>query len=73
MGICKRLFLIVYHKIFCLVQFEYLNPLVGLAMFIIGIFVISFGYFIYGIVPVIVGLVLVAYYRKYLFRLLTGF
>jgi hypothetical protein len=58
---------------FCLVQFEYLNPLVGLAMFIIGMFVILFGYFIYGIVPVIVGLVLVAYYRKYLFRLLMGF
>jgi hypothetical protein len=56
-----------------LVQFEYLNPLMGLAMFIIGMFVISFGYFIYGVVPVVVGLVLVAYYRKYLFRLLTGF
>jgi hypothetical protein len=56
-----------------LVQFEYLNPLVGLAMFIIGMFVILFGYFIYGIVPVIVGLVLVAYYRKHLFRLLMGF
>ena len=55
-----------------MVQFEYLNPLVGLAMFIIGMFVILFGYFVYGIVPVIVGLVLVAYYRKYLFRLLMG-
>src|SRR5919199_4075357 len=40
-------------------QFEYINPLVGLAMFIIGLFLTVFGYFEYGIIPVIVGLFLV--------------
>jgi hypothetical protein len=57
-------------------QFEYLNPLAGLGMIVIGliiILVISLDFFVYGIVPVIVGLVLVAYYRKYLMQLLTGF
>ncbi len=51
-------------------QFEYVNPLVGLAMFIIGLFLIVFGYFQYGITPVIVGLVLVAYYRRYLWQVM---
>ena len=51
-------------------QFEYINPLVGLAMFIIGLFLIIFGYLEYGITPVIVGLVLVAYYRKYLWQVM---
>ena len=57
-------------------QFEYLNPLAGLGMIVIGLIIIlaiSLDYFVYGIVPVIVGLVLVAYYRKYLMQLLTGF
>ena len=52
-------------------QFEYVNPLVGLAMFILGLFLIVFGYFEYGITPVIVGLVLVAYYRKYLWQVMS--
>jgi hypothetical protein len=47
------------------------NPLVGLAMFILGLFLIVFGYFEYGITPVIVGLVLVAYYRKYLWQVMS--
>ena len=51
-------------------QFEYINPLVGLAMFIVGLFLIIFGYLEYGITPVIVGLVLVAYYRKYLWQVM---
>jgi hypothetical protein len=53
------------------VQFEYVNPMAGLAMFIIGLFLIVFGYFEYGITPVVVGLVLIAYYRKYLWQVLT--
>jgi hypothetical protein len=52
-------------------KFEYVNPLVGLAMFILGLFLIVFGYFEYGITPVIVGLVLVAYYRKYLWQVMS--
>jgi len=42
----------------------------GLAMLIIGLFLIVLGYFEYGITPVIVGLVLIAYYRKYLWQIL---
>jgi hypothetical protein len=42
----------------------------GLAMFIIGLFLTVFGYFEYGITPVVVGLVLVVYYRKYLWQIL---
>jgi hypothetical protein len=53
------------------VQFEYVNPMVGLAMFIVGLFLIVFGYFEYGITPVVVGLVLIAYYRKYLWQVMT--
>ncbi len=56
-----------------MIQFEFLNPLVGLAMLVIGLFLISFGYFLYGITPVIVGLVLVFYYRKYLIQLMGSF
>jgi hypothetical protein len=51
-------------------QFEYVNPLVGLAMFLVGLFLIVFGYFEYGATPVIVGLFLVAYYRKYLWHIM---
>jgi len=51
-------------------RFEYINPMAGLAMFIIGLFLIVFGYFEYGITPVLVGLVLIAYYRKYLWQIL---
>jgi hypothetical protein len=51
-------------------RFEYINPLAGLAMLIIGLFLIVLGYFEYGITPVIVGLVLIAYYRKYLWQIL---
>jgi hypothetical protein len=42
----------------------------GLAMLIIGLLLIVFGYFEYGITPVVVGLVLVVYYRKYLWQIL---
>jgi hypothetical protein len=42
----------------------------GLAMLIIGLFLIIFGYFEYGITPVTVGLVLIVYYRKYLWQIL---
>ncbi|MFL6491037.1 MAG: hypothetical protein ACJ70O_06980 [Nitrososphaera sp.] len=51
-------------------QFEYINPMAGLAMLIVGLFLIVLGYFEYGITPVIVGLVLIAYYRKYLWQIL---
>jgi hypothetical protein len=52
------------------VQFEYVNPLAGLAMLVIGLFLVIFGYWVYGITPIAVGIVLVLYYRKYLLQIL---
>ncbi|MEW6605339.1 MAG: hypothetical protein AB1351_11720 [Thermoproteota archaeon] len=51
-------------------QLEYVNPLAGLAMLVIGLFVMIFIHWMYGVTPAIVGLVLVIYYRKYLFQIL---
>ena len=53
-----------------MVQFEYINVLAGLAMLVIGLFLIVFGYWVYGIAPVAVGIVLIAVYRKYLLQML---
>jgi len=53
-----------------LVELEYVNPLAGLAMLVIGLFPMVFGYWIYGITPAAVGLVLVIYYRKYLLQIM---
>ena len=55
-----------------LVQLEYVNPLAGLAMLVIGLFVMIFIHWIYGITPAAVGIVLVIYYRKYLIQILGG-
>lgn len=49
---------------------EYVNPLAGLAMAIIGIALISTGNLIYGGPPLAVGIILVLYYRKLLFETL---
>ncbi len=51
-------------------RLEYLNPLVGLVMLIIGIALISSGHPIYGVSPSAVGIFLVVYYKKYLFEIL---
>jgi hypothetical protein len=67
----KSLFTFIKSNDSMRVQFEYVNPMVGLAMFIVGLFLIVFGYFEYGITPVVVGLVLIAYYRKYLWQVMT--
>lgn len=53
-----------------MVQFEYVNPLAGLAMLVIGLFLVIFGYWVYGVTPIAVGIVLVLYYRKYLMQIL---
>jgi len=52
------------------VQFEYVNPLAGLAMLIIGLFLMVLGYWVYGIAPAAVGIALVVYYRKYLLQIM---
>jgi hypothetical protein len=52
------------------VQFEYINTLAGLAMLVIGLFLLVFGYWVYGITPTAVGIVLIALYRKYLLQML---
>jgi hypothetical protein len=53
-----------------LIQFEYVNPLAGLAMLIIGLFLMVLGYWVYGVVPAAVGMALVLCYYKYLFRIM---
>lgn len=53
-----------------LVQFEYVNPLAGLAMLIIGLFLMVLGYWVYGITPAAVGIALVVFYRKYLLQIM---
>lgn len=53
-----------------MVQFEYINPLAGLAMLVIGLFLVIFGYWVYGVTPIAVGVALVVYYRKYLMQIL---
>lgn len=55
-----------------LVELEYVNPLAGLAMLVIGLFVMIFVDWIYGITPAAVGIALLIYYRKYLIRILGG-
>jgi hypothetical protein len=55
-----------------LLQLEYVNPIAGLAMLVIGLFVMIFVHWIYGITPAVVGIVLVVYYRKYLMQILGG-
>jgi hypothetical protein len=52
------------------VQFEYVNPLAGLTMLVIGLFLMMFGYWVYGVTPAAVGIVLVVCYRKYLLQIL---
>jgi hypothetical protein len=51
---------------------EYINPLAGLAMLVIGIFVMLFVHWIYGVTPTAVGIALIIYYRKYLLQILGG-
>jgi hypothetical protein len=51
-------------------QFEYVNPLAGLGMLIIGLFLMVLGYWVYGITPVAVGIALGVLYRKYLMQIL---
>ncbi len=53
-----------------LVQLEYVNPLAGLAMLVIGLFLMVFGYWVYGMTPAVAGIVLVIYYRKYLLQIM---
>jgi len=53
-----------------LVELEYVNPLAGLAMLVIGLFLMVFVHWIYEITPAAVGLVLVVYYRKYLMQIM---
>jgi hypothetical protein len=66
----QKAFLDLLYNLLLHLRFEYINPMAGLAMFIIGLFLTVFGYFEYGITPVVVGLVLVVYYRKYLWQIL---
>ena len=54
-------------------QFEYLNPLAGLAMLVAGLFLVTFGYAAYAVPPIAVGLFLILYYRKQLLELIGAY
>jgi hypothetical protein len=49
---------------------EYVNPLAGLGMVLLGLILLTLGYFLYSLPPIVVGLALVLYYRKYLQELM---
>jgi hypothetical protein len=55
-----------------LVQLEYVNPIAGLAMLVIGLFLVLLGYWVYGVTPAAVGIMLIIYYRKHLMQILGG-
>jgi hypothetical protein len=41
-------------------------------MLVIGLFLMVFGYWMYGMAPLAVGVALIVYYRKYLQQILWG-
>lgn len=51
-------------------KLEYVNPLAGLGMIVIGLILITSAGIIYGGPPLAVGIFLVAYYRKYLLEIM---
>lgn len=51
-------------------EFGYVNPIAGLGMLIIGLLLMVLGYWVYGMTPVAVGIVLGVLYRKYLMLIL---
>jgi hypothetical protein len=53
-----------------LAQFEYVNPVAGLAMIVAGLFMLTLGYSLLAIPPIAAGLILIACYRKYLVRII---
>ena len=67
----QKAFLDLYPNIICLTQFEYVNPLAGLAILIIGLVLMVLGYWVYGIAPAAVGMALVLYYHKYLLHIMS--
>ena len=66
----RKCFLAQVLKIFRLPRFEYVNPVAGLAMVIVGLVLLTLGYALLALAPIAVGLFLVAYYRKDLLILL---
>ena len=65
----QKAFLDLYSNILQL-QFEYVNPIAGLGMLIVGLFLMVLGYWVYGITPVAVGIALGVLYHKYLVQIL---
>jgi hypothetical protein len=53
-------------------QFEFVNPLAGLGMIIIGMFLVLLGYWVYGLTPIAVGIGLALLYRRHLMEILGG-
>ena len=65
----QKAFLDLYPNVHHL-QFEYVNPLAGLGMLIIGLVLMVLGYWVYGMAPVAVGIALAVLYRRYLMQML---
>lgn len=57
-------------RFYCLLALEYVNPLAGLGMLLSGLILLTLGYFLYALPPIVVGLALVLHYRKYLLELM---
>jgi hypothetical protein len=53
-------------------KFEFVNPLAGLGMIIIGMFLVLLGYWVYGLAPIAVGIGLALLYRRHLMEILGG-
>lgn len=47
-----------------------MNPVAGLAMLVVGLVLLTLGYNFLALPPIIVGLLLVARYRRELFQLM---
>jgi hypothetical protein len=63
-------FLPLEHRFLCLPQFEQINPVAGLVMVVAGLIVLTFGYVLLAMPPLVIGLSLIAYYRKDLMQIL---
>lgn len=65
-------FLIKPINFFGLPRFEYVNPVAGLVIYIAGMVLLTLGYDLLAVPPIVVGLLLVSYYRKNLMELIVG-
>lgn len=51
-------------------RFEHINPVAGLVMIVVGLIILTLGYPLPALPPIVVGVFLVAFYRRFLLQLL---